>query len=84
MTNLTPVALWRLWLEPKNFVNMMKLIYMIEYSITNRMNQNMAFYHENLREKMSLATAYKANTFLAPSVTSGQKKTRGMVLNKHK
>ena len=53
MTNLTPVALWRLWLEPKFFVNMMKLIYMIEYSITNRMNQNMAFYHEKLRKKMS-------------------------------
>ena len=32
----------------------------------------------------SLTTAYKTNTFLAFGVTSGQKKIRDMLLNKHK
>ena len=70
MTNLTPVALWRLWLEPKFFVNMMKLIYMIEYSITNRMNQNMASYHENLRKKMSIVYSISEKTLIFAKINA--------------
>ena len=70
MTNLTPVALWRLWLEPNFFPNMMKLIYMIEYSITNRMNQNMASYHENLREKMSIVYSISEKTLIFAKINA--------------